>query len=422
MSDSNTRWSAAVHPFRVIPCVGWTESDMNSAPKNTDITPVTEAPEKPQKIMVVDDEILNRKLIEAMLKPQGYEVVVAVDGEDCLAKVEEEQPDLILMDIMMPNLNGFEVVTRLKAKENLALIPIVMVTALQDVGDRVKALEVGADDFLTKPVDRMELRARVRSLLKVKAYNDHMVNYRQELEREVAKQTLELKNASFKIAESHSKLRDASLETIFRLARAAEYKDEDTGNHIISMSRISALLAERLGLNSTVVERILYASPMHDIGKIGIPDRILTKNGPLNDEEWALMRMHTVFGGQILEGSDIGFLRLGEVIALTHHEKWDGSGYPHGLSGPQIPLAGRIVAVADVFDALMSKRPYKPPLTIDQTVDIIRSGRGTHFDPAVVDVFIKALPDILKVWDNAQSEQHMVLETSHHNLDAIHVT
>jgi len=365
------------------------------------------------KIMVVDDEILNRKLIEAMLKPQGYEVQVAVDGEDCLAKIELDPPDLILMDIMMPNLNGFEVVTRLKAKEKLALIPVVMVTALQDVNDRVKALEVGADDFLTKPVDRMELRARVRSLLKVKAYNDHMVNYRQALEDEVAKQTKALTQAN-------SKLRDASLETIFRLARAAEYKDEDTGNHIVSMSRISAFLAERLGLNEVAVERILYASPMHDIGKIGIPDRILLKSGPLNDEEWSLMRMHTVFGGQILEGSDIGFLRLGEVIALTHHEKWDGSGYPNGLSGKKIPLAGRIVAVADVFDALMSKRPYKPALSIEQTVDIIKGGRGSHFDPAVVDVFLEHLPEIIKLWEEAQAEQHMVLEKKSHISDVLH--
>jgi len=395
---------------------------MSSAPQNIDLAPIPGVSERPQKIMVVDDEILNRKLIEAMLKPQGYEVIVAVDGEDCLAKVEQNPPDLILMDIMMPNLNGFEVVTRLKAKENLALIPIVMVTALQDVGDRVKALEVGADDFLTKPVDRMELRARVRSLLKVKRYNDHMVNYRQELEQEVTKQTQELKNASLKIAEAHSKLRDASLETIFRLARAAEYKDEDTGNHIISMSRISAFLTERLGFNSTVVERVLYASPMHDIGKIGIPDRILTKNGPLNDEEWSLMRMHTIFGGQILEYSKIGFLRLGEIIALTHHEKWDGSGYPHGLAGKQIPLAGRIVAVADVFDALMSKRPYKAPLTIDQTVDIIRAGRGNHFDPALVDVFLSSLPEIIKLWENAQAEPHLGLEKMQYNLDAIHAT
>jgi putative two-component system response regulator len=260
----------------------------------------------------------------------------------------------------------------------------------------------------------MELRARVRSLLKVKAYNDHMANYQRELEREVAARTEELRRA-------HAKLRDASLETIFRLARAAEYKDEDTGAHIISMSRISAFLAGQLGLNSTVVERILYASPMHDIGKIGIPDRILTKKGPLDNDEWGVMRMHPVYGGQILEGSDIGFLSLGEVIALTHHEKWDGSGYPHGLAGTQIPLAGRIVAVADVFDALRSRRPYKPPLSIEQTVDIIRAGRGSHFDPQVVDVLLGNLDGVLKLWESAQASQGTILKQSSHNLDSIHV-
>ncbi|MDR2724744.1 MAG: HD domain-containing protein, partial [Candidatus Adiutrix sp.] len=259
----------------------------------------------------------------------------------------------------------------------------------------------------------MELRARVRSLLKVKAYNDHMANYQKELEAEVARRTEQVR-------EAHAKLRDASLETIFRLARAAEYKDEDTGAHLISMSRISAYLAERLGLNQTVVDRILYASPMHDIGKIGIPDRILTKNGPLNDEEWGIMRMHPIFGGQILEGSDIGFLSLGEVISLTHHEKWDGSGYPHGLAGTQIPLAGRIVAVADVFDALRSKRPYKPPLTMEQTVDIIRAGRGTHFDPQVVDILLDNLDGVVKLWDEAQASHHAGLQQSSLNPDPIH--
>ncbi len=386
-------------------------------------TSIAESFTNPPKIMVVDDEILNRKLFQAMLKSQGYQVIIAVDGEDCLQKVELEPPDLILMDIMMPNMDGFEVVTRLKQREHLSLIPIVMVTALQDVGDRVKALEVGADDFLSKPVDRLELQARVRSLLKVKAYNDHMANYSHMLESEVAKQTVELKSAKDKITEAHTKLRDASLEAIFRLARAAEYKDEDTGNHIISMSRISALLAEKLGLNPTVVERILYASPMHDIGKIGIPDRILTKNGPLDNDEWVIMKMHTIFGGQILEGSDIGFLRLGEVIALTHHEKWDGSGYPNGLAGKQIPIAGRIVAVADVFDALMSKRPYKPPLTIEQAVDIIKAGREQHFDPDVVDVFMENLDPITKLWQFAQTAPHMSLAAAPtHNWSSIHLS
>jgi putative two-component system response regulator len=357
------------------------------------------------RVMVVDDEILNLKLIGAMLKPQGYEVILANDGEECLRKVRENPPDLILMDIIMPNLNGFEVVTQLKAEERFALIPIVMVTALQDVNDRVKALEVGAEDFLTKPVDRMELRARVRSLLKVKAYNDHMVNYRQELESEVRRRTLEIQETNKKLEKAHEKLRGASLETIFRLSRAAEFKDEDTGAHIISMSRISARIAKQCGLSSSTVESILYASPMHDIGKIGIPDRILLKNGPLNDEEWTVMRMHTVYGGKILENSDIGFLRLGEVIALTHHEKFDGSGYPRGLKGRQIPLAGRIVAVADVFDALMSRRPYKPAFTAEQAISIITEGRGRHFDPDVVDVFTADIPEIMRIWQSSQEEQ-----------------
>jgi putative two-component system response regulator len=361
---------------------------------------------KTPKILVVDDEELNRKLISAMLKPQGYEVLQAVDGEDCLEKVRRTPPDLILLDIIMPKLNGFEVVKCLKSVEKFSLIPIVMVTALGDVNDRVQALEVGADDFLTKPVDRMELSARVRSLLKVKAYNDHMVNYRQELEFEVQKRTEEIQETNKKLAKAHEKLRGASLETIFRLSRAAEFKDEDTGAHIISMSRISARLAERLELSPATVESILYASPMHDIGKIGIPDRILLKNGPLNEEEWSIMRLHTVYGGKILENSDIGFLRLGEVIALTHHEKFDGSGYPNGLKGKEIPLAGRIVSVADVFDALMSRRPYKKAFTVEQAVTIIQEGRGRHFDPDVVDVFMADLDKILRIFNSSQAEHN----------------
>jgi putative two-component system response regulator len=364
------------------------------------------------RVMVVDDEILNRKLIAAILKPQGYEVILCKDGEECLAKANEYPPDLILLDIMMPGMNGFQVVTELKLKEKFALVPVVMVTALQDVNDRVRALEVGADDFLTKPVDRLELQARVRSLLKVKAYNDHMVNYRQELEREVQRRTLEIQETNEKLAKAHEKLRGASLETIFRLSRAAEFKDEDTGAHIISMSRISARLADRMGLSAQTVESILYASPMHDIGKIGIPDRILLKNGPLTDEEWSVMRLHTVYGGKILENSDIGFLRLGEVIAATHHEKFDGSGYPQRLAGRNIPLAGRIVAVADVFDALMSRRPYKPAFTADHAISIIKEGRGRHFDPDVVDAFIDDIAEIQRIFNSSQQEhQSEVAET-----------
>jgi putative two-component system response regulator len=385
-----------------------TRSDPTNPKKRATPIPLVESPSPAThspKVMVVDDELLNLKLIAAILKPQGYEVILCKDGEECLAKASEVSPDLILLDIMMPGMDGFEVAKALKSDERFALVPVVMVTALQDVNDRVKALEVGADDFLTKPVDRLELQARCRSLLKVKAYNDHMVNYRQELEREVQRRTLEIQEANKMLAKAHEKLRGASLETIFRLSRAAEFKDEDTGAHIISMSRISARLAVKLGLSSQTVESILYASPMHDIGKIGIPDRILLKNGPLTDEEWSVMRLHTVYGGKILENSDIGFLRLGEVIATTHHEKFDGSGYPRGLAGKKIPLAGRIVSVADVFDALMSRRPYKPAFSPDQAIGIIKEGRGRHFDPDVVDAFLGDTVDILRIF-NASQEEH----------------
>jgi putative two-component system response regulator len=349
-------------------------------------------------VLVVDDEDLNIRLIEALLRPQGYEVSVARNGVEALERVRERPPDVILLDIMMPKMNGFETAKHLRADEETRLIPIVMVTALQDVEDRVKALEVGADDFLTKPVDRMELRARVGSLLKVKAYNDHMRDYQQELEKEVAHRTEELRGA-------YAKATEASLETIHRLSRAAEYKDEDTGAHILRMSNYSALIARRMGLNQTTVERILYAAPMHDVGKIGIPDNILLKPGPLTAEEWVVMRQHTTIGGAILEGSDQGYIKLAEVIALTHHERFDGTGYPRGLKGRSIPLAGRIVAIADVFDALMSKRPYKEPFPLDKSLGIIKEGRGNHFDPDVVDAFFDILDDVLDVRKRYRDEE-----------------
>lgn len=340
------------------------------------------------KILVVDDEERNLRLMEALLIPLGFEVLLATDGEEALRKVQEDPPDVILLDIMMPKMDGFEVARRLKKDEGTKIIPIVMVTSLREVEDRVRALEAGADDFLTKPVEKTELRARVQSSLKVKAYYDQMRNYQKELEAEVAKRTEQLHQA-------FEKIKTASLDTIYRLSMAAEYKDEDTGEHIKRMSHYSAAVARKMGLNEKTVETILYASPMHDIGKIGTPDRILLKPGKLDADEWEIMKQHTIVGGKILSGSDAGFIRLGEVIALSHHEKWDGSGYPKGLKGRKIPLAGRITAIADVFDALTSKRPYKEAFSIEKSFGIIREGRGSHFDPDVVDAFFAIEEEIL---------------------------
>lgn len=348
-----------------------------------------------RKVLVVDDEGPNRRLMEALLVPLGYSVFLAENGEEALAKIDSDAPDLVLLDVMMPGMDGYEVARRIKQGEEGRTIPIVMVTALSDVEDRVQALEAGADDFLTKPVDRTELQARVRSLLKVKAYNDHMRNYQQELEAAVARKTKHLRKA-------YGRIQDASLETIYRLSKAAEFKDEDTGRHLLRMSHFSAAVARKMGLCETVVQSILYAAPMHDVGKIGIPDRVLLKPGGFDDEEWDIMKQHATIGGKILEGSKTGFIKLGEVIALTHHEKWDGSGYPNGLKGSQIPKVGQIVAIADVFDALTSRRPYKEPFSVEKSIGIIEKGRGTHFNPPVVDAFLSILDEILKIRDRYQ--------------------
>jgi putative two-component system response regulator len=336
--------------------------------------------EKKPHILVVDDEDRNLRLMEAVLLPLGYDVAFARNGEEALAKVRETPVDVILLDVMMPGLDGFEVARILKSDDRTKIIPVVMVTALQEVEDRIRALEAGADDFLAKPVDKTEIRARVASLVKVKAYNDYIRNYSRELETEVARRTRDLRLA-------FERIKAMSLEALYRLTRAAEYRDEDTGAHIQRMSQYSATIARTMGLNDQTVEYILYAAPMHDIGKIGIPDKILLKPGKLTEEEWVIMKEHTIIGGRILEGSKAGYIHLGEIVALTHHEKWDGSGYPLGLKGNKIPLVGRIVAIADVFDALMSKRPYKEAFPLEKSHGIIREGRGNHFDPAVVDAF-----------------------------------
>ena len=345
---------------------------------------------KENKIMVVDDEDSNLRLMEALLIPHGYDVILAQDGRQAIDLIEESPPDVILLDVMMPVMNGFELAEKLKSSEETHHIPIVMVTALNNFDDRIKAIEAGADDFLSKPVDETELTARVRSLVKVKTLHDHMKNYQKELETEVEKRTRQLYS-------SYEKIKKSSFDTIMRLSRAAEYKDEDTGAHVKRMSHYSAAIAEKMGLNETTVESILLASPMHDVGKIGIPDKILLKPGKLDNKEWTTMKMHASIGGEILAGAKSGFIRLAEIIALTHHEKWDGSGYPLGLKGKQIPLVGRIVALGDVFDALTSKRPYKDAFSIEKSFAIIRETTGTHFDPDVVKAFFSIIDHILAI-------------------------
>ncbi len=340
------------------------------------------------RILIVADEEYYRKMISSILTMQNYSVAEARNGEEALGQLEVFLPDLILIDAKMPRMNGFEATRRLRANDDYALTPIVMEAELSVAGHKSSALNSGVDDFLPQPINVAELLARVRSLLKVRAYCKQMKNYQRELEIEVEKRTEQLR-------QSIEEIRSASVDTINRLARAAEHKDEDTGSHIQRMSNYAAAVARRMGLTDGTVEAILHAAPMHDLGKIGIPDRILLKPGKLDPDEWEIMKQHTTIGARILDKSSSALIRLAKVIALTHHEKWDGTGYPRGLKGTEIPLIGRIVAVADVFDALTSKRPYKNPFPLEKSFATIHESSGSHFDPDVVRAFFAVEDEIL---------------------------
>jgi len=334
------------------------------------------------KVLVVDDEPNNLQLLGQILQEQ-YQLSFATDGAKALDAAWKVKPDIILLDIMMPGMDGYEVCRRLKVDPETSKIPVIFVTAMGEMEDERRGFEVGGVDYITKPVSRPIVQARVRT---------HLALYDQNrlLEEMVQQRTKQLRQA-------FEKIKTASLDTIHRLSRAAEYKDEDTGAHILRMSNYSAAVARKMGLNEKTVESILYAAPMHDIGKIGTPDRILLKPGKLDPDEWAIMKQHAANGARILEGSDADFIKLGEVIALTHHEKWDGSGYPKGLKGKEIPKVGRIVAIADVFDALTTKRPYKEPFSLEKSYGIIKESKGSHFDPDVVDAFFAVEDEILQI-------------------------
>lgn len=365
------------------------------------------------RILIVDDSKLERKLIAAYLMPHQYEVWEAPNGEAALEIIEAKPPDLIILDLILEGKSGLEICRELKLKEETRLIPIVMVTAYGDKKSRIEGLEAGADDFLNKPVDQGELVARVKSLLKVKAYHEYArkKDYYQNLEIAVKEKTAQLEVALRKLQEANRHLTDAYLDTLYRLSIAAEYRDEDTSGHIKRISHYSAAIARKMGLSSQLVEKIFRASPLHDIGKIGIPDHVLLKPGKLNAQEWEIMRTHPLIGAKILGGSDNELLQMAEQIAVSHHEKFDGSGYPYGLKGEEIPLAGRIVALADVFDALTSKRVYKPIYSNDVALEIIRETTGSHFDPAVAEAFFKALDEIFEI-QNTFKDEKLVKESA----------
>jgi cyclic di-GMP phosphodiesterase len=349
------------------------------------------------KVLLVDDDPAIHRMIGRILRRHSLGLVSAHGGREALESVRAATPDIILLDVSMPGMDGFEVAAHVKADPNLNDIPIIIITGRDGAETLTRALDTCADDFISKTADPSEIIARVKHHLKRKHMLDQLHVEQLTCIDTVSHKTRQLSTAM-------DRLKEASLEVIWRLTAASEYRDNETGAHIKRMSHYSAAIARQMGLKEKTVETLLYAAPLHDIGKIGIPDGILLKPDRLNVSEWEIMKRHTTIGADILKGSTIGFVRMGETIARTHHEKWDGSGYPHGLKGGQIPLVGRIVALADVFDALTTKRPYKKAFSLEISNRIIAQGKGVHFDPDIVDAFFSIQGAILAIRERFQEE------------------
>lgn len=346
------------------------------------------------KILIVDDEPANVVLLEKLLGSEGYfRITATTDPRRAVEIYRQEPQDLVLLDLRMPHIDGFEVMRILSEIEQDGYPPILVLTAQSDLKTRIRALSAGARDFLTKPFDRQETLCRIRNALELRLLHNQLRDQKRALEDTVRARSCELT--------------ETRLEVVRRLGRAAEYRDNETGLHILRMSKVSALIAKGYGLSSGECELILNASPMHDIGKIGVPDSILLKPGKLDADEWTIMRSHAAIGAEILSGHDSELMTTARDIALYHHEKWDGSGYPSGLAGREIPIAARIVAVADVFDALASERPYKKAWPTDTAVAEIARLAGSHFDPALEACFKDLLPEVLAIMAEHQ-EPHPI--------------
>jgi putative two-component system response regulator len=348
------------------------------------------------RILIVDDNAEVRGTMARMLRSFGHDVEVAADGHEGLAKVELGT-DLVLLDADMPGLDGFDVTRQIRSHDASADLPIVMITGLSERSSRLRAIEAGVNDFITKPVDVAELRLRTTWLLRMKASTDRLRESERALEAQVAARTTALRIALERSATAERETYRAHLDTIRRLVVAAEFRDLDTAQHIERIGRYSALVARRLGLPPSRQEILRHAASLHDIGKIGVPDAILRKAGPLDDAERLLMQQHTVIGARILEGSLSDVLRVGAEIALTHHERWDGKGYPYRLAGTAIPLHGRICAVCDVFDALTMDRPYRTALALDAVFDMLEAERERQFDPEVLDAFLADRGEVVAI-------------------------
>ena len=340
------------------------------------------------KILVVDDKEANILLLERMLRGAGYDSIsTTMDPARVCELHRKNRYDLILLDLLMPGMNGFQVMESLKEIESGGYLPVLVITAQPD--QKLHALEAGAKDFVSKPFELAEVLSRVHNMLEVRLLYKELHNYNDVLEQRVRERTAELK--------------ERYLETIFTMTRAAEYKDEDTGTHVKRISYYCREFARKLGLDEAFVDKFFFASPMHDIGKIGIPDHILLKPGGLMPDEWEIMKGHAAMGAKILGNSKSPYLQMGAMIALNHHERWDGGGYPNGRQGEDIPLAARIMNICDIYDALRSKRPYKPAFAHEKTLDIITHGddrtQPEHFDPAILATFRKSHESFCEIFE-----------------------
>lgn len=336
------------------------------------------------RILVVDDNQTNVVLLQKLLEGSGFSDVTGItDSREVKAVYEENPFDLILLDIRMPHLDGFDVMNQLSEISSPIPPNIMVLTAQTDQETKLKALDLGAKDFLHKPFDRLEVLTRIRNMIETHLLHKKLRIQNDELEDKVHERTREIE--------------ETRLEVVRCLGRASEYKDNETGMHVIRMSKVSQLLAAAVGMSEDDCSLILHASPMHDVGKIGIPDNVLLKPGKLEGEEMEIMKRHSEMGVEILGDHPSPLMEMARQVAITHHEKWDGSGYPRGLSGKDIPLVGRITALADVFDALTSERPYKDAWSIEDAISLIKEQSGKHFDPELVEIFLQCIDEICEV-------------------------
>jgi len=342
-----------------------------------------------ETIVIVDDVPQNLALLNGILKPL-YRIKATTNGETALKIITMEKPSLILLDIMMPDMDGYEVCRCIKENPDTRNIPIIFVTAKVEMNDEAFGLSLGAVDYIHKPINTAILKARVKTHIALKNQESH-------LEALVKKRTRELEKSKNKLEMAKTTIENSRYELIQCLCRAAEYKDRDTGAHVNRVCYYSYLLARELHFDNDYLEMLFDAAAMHDIGKLGIEDEILLNPNSLTIDEFNKMKTHTQIGADIIKPNQPGVLGIAHNVALTHHEKWDGSGYPKGLKGEEIPIEGRIVAIADVFDALTSERSYKKAWSVDKVVQFLKDERDRHFDARLVDAFIKVLPEILKI-------------------------